>query len=101
MMAVGGHDLPPIPLAAPAGDAGDGEQGREQVLGNVQHFIYQARVEVHIGAHDLVGAGDPVEYVGGQPGNGFQQVQLGKEPRFLRQGAGGALQGHSRGSERV
>ena len=63
-------------VSAPAGSAGDGEEGGIHFGGDAQHTVDQTRVEIHVGAHLLVDALEGAEDLGSQALDGLQEVEV-------------------------
>ena len=63
-------------MGAPAGGAGDGEQGSVHLGGNAQHTVDQTRVQIHVGAHLLIQPLEGAEDLGGEALDGLQQIEI-------------------------
>ena len=74
-------------VRAPAGDSGHGEQRGKEIRGDAQHTVHQAGIHIHVGAHDLLTAGDLGENAGRDALDGFHQLQLVKHVFLARQRA--------------
>ena len=78
-------------MSRPAGLAGNREQRREELFGDAEHLVDQARVHVDVGADRLGAALDLGEELRGQALDGLDELELRLVLGALRQLAGVAL----------
>ena len=89
------------PVGAPAHHAGHGEEGGVELLGDVQHPVDQARIEVQIGAERLGDAPGAVDDLGARRSTASTNSNSSSIPFSSARVLANCLRSLARGSERV